>query len=130
MISWLCVQVHYHLEQYDESLVYALGAGTLFTGQVHSGKPSQYVFTIMSKVIDKYISQRVERSEGATDLEPIDPRLEAIVESMFERCFQEGNIRQAVGIALESRRMDKLEECINTSTDRSYSAADVCVAAG
>ena len=31
------------------------------------------------------------------------------MESMFDRCFEEGNIKQAVGIALESRRLDKLE---------------------
>lgn len=44
-------KVHYHLEQFSESLTYALGAGSLFTGQIHSGKPSLYVFTILSKVI-------------------------------------------------------------------------------
>eukprot|EP00286_Rhodomonas_abbreviata_P028988 CAMPEP_0181315834 /NCGR_PEP_ID=MMETSP1101-20121128/15581_1 /TAXON_ID=46948 /ORGANISM="Rhodomonas abbreviata, Strain Caron Lab Isolate" /LENGTH=911 /DNA_ID=CAMNT_0023423057 /DNA_START=149 /DNA_END=2881 /DNA_ORIENTATION=- len=110
-------KVHYHLEQFAESLVYALGAGALFTGQIHSGKPSQYVFTILSKVIDKYIAERAEK-ESNPDAEPIDPRLEAIVESMFDRCFEEGNIKQAVGIALESRRLDKLEECINSSSDR------------
>ncbi|KAJ1475052.1 armadillo-type protein, partial [Baffinella frigidus] len=116
-------KVHYHLEQFSESLTYALGAGSLFTGQIHSGKPSLYVFTILSKVIDKYIAERVERSDAASDLDPIDARLEAIVESMFDRCFEEGNIKQAVGIALESRRLDKLEECINTSSDRASTLA-------
>ena len=43
-------KVHYHLEQFDESLTYALGAGRLFTDQITAGKPSQYVFTILSKV--------------------------------------------------------------------------------
>jgi len=116
-------KVHYHLEQFSESLTYALGAGNLFTGQIHTGKPSLYVFTILSKVIDQYIAERVERSDGVADLDPIDSRLEAIVESMFDRCFEEGNIKQAVGIALESRRLDKLEECINTSSDRSDTLA-------
>jgi len=110
-------KVHYHLEQFSESLTYALGAGTLFTTQIHSGKPSQYVFTILSKVIDKYIAERAEK-ESNPEADPIDPRLEAIVESMFDRCFEEGNIKQAVGIALEARRLDKLEECINSSSDR------------
>ena len=112
-------KVHYHLEQFDESLTYALGAGALFTDQITSGKPSQYVFTILSKVIDKYIAERLDRYNASTDDKgPIDPRLESIVESMFGRCFSEGNIRQAVGIALESVRLDKLEECIRVSTDR------------
>lgn len=47
-------KVHYHLEQFDESLSYALGAGALFTDQITSGKPSQYVFTILSKVTFVY----------------------------------------------------------------------------
>jgi len=112
-------KVHYHLEQFDESLSYALGAGALFTDQITSGKPSQYVFTILSKVIDKYIAERLERTNTTEDKGPIDARLESIVESMFERCFAEGNIRQAVGIALESVRLDKLDECIaKAATDR------------
>lgn len=119
-------QVHYHLEQYSESLGYALGAGTLFTDQVYApGKDSQYIFTIMSKVVDKYVAERAERSEATTELEPIDPRLEAIVESMFGRCFQEGNLKQAVGIALESRRLDKLQECIASADDK-YVPDPVC----
>ena len=114
------MQVHYHLEQYQESLTYALGAGKLFTSQIHSGKPSQFTLTILSKVIDKYIEERVERADAsnASEMAEIDPRLEAIVENMFDRCFEEGNIKQAVGIALETRRLDKLEECISTSTER------------
>ena len=67
-------KVHYHLEQFSESLTYALGAGSLFTGQIQGGKPSLYVFTILSKVIDQYIAQRVERSDAGADLDPIDPR--------------------------------------------------------
>jgi 26S proteasome regulatory subunit N2 len=112
-------KVHYNLEQFDESLTYALGAGALFTDQMTAGKPSQYIFTILSKVIDRYIADRLEQA-GSPDVEkaPIDPRLEAIVETMFERCFAEGNIRQAVGIALESVRLDKLEQCIQVATDR------------
>jgi 26S proteasome regulatory subunit N2 len=33
------------------------------------------------------------------------------------RCFRDGQYRQAIGIALESRRIDKLEESILKSED-------------
>ena len=112
--------MHYHLEQYAESLTYALGAGTLFTDQIQTGKTSQYIFTILSKVVDKYIQERNELDINP-DGPPIDSRLESIVESMFDRCFQEGNIKQAIGIALEARRLDKLQECIAASQDRAGS---------
>ena len=70
------------------------------------------------QVIDRYIAERVERANSTSDdAGPIDSRLESIVESMFDRCFAEGNIRQAVGIALESVRLDKLEECITKAAE-------------
>lgn len=45
----------------------------------------------------------------------IDSRLEAIVERMFDRCFQAGEYRPAIGIALQARRADKLEYAIKQS---------------
>jgi 26S proteasome regulatory subunit N2 len=75
-------------------------------------------------VIDKYIAERLERADATAESKgPIDGRLESIVESMFDRCFAEGNIRQAVGIALESVRLDKLEECIKAGTDKAATLA-------
>ena len=44
-------------------------------------------------------------------------RLEAIVENMFERCYQDKEFKQALGIALESRRLDKMEECVHRADD-------------
>ena len=31
---------------------------------------------------------------------------------MFERCFADGEFKQALGISIESRRLDKLRQCI------------------
>ena len=36
---------------------------------------------------------------------------------MCQRCFDDGQIHQAIGVALETKRLDKLEEAIHTSTD-------------
>jgi hypothetical protein len=45
----------------------------------------------------------------------VDPRLLAIIERLFERCYADGQFEQAVGVALESRRLDQLERAITTS---------------
>lgn len=37
--------------------------------------------------------------------------------SLAYRCFNDGQFEQAVGIALEARRLDKLEEAIKKSSD-------------
>ncbi|CAL9238391.1 unnamed protein product [Arabidopsis halleri] len=47
----------------------------------------------------------------------IDHRLEAIVEQMLEKCISDGKYQQAMGIAIECRRLDKLEEAIMKSKD-------------
>jgi 26S proteasome regulatory subunit N2 len=47
----------------------------------------------------------------------IDDRLEKIVIGMFDRCFNEKQYKQALGIAIESRRLDKIEQTISGSDD-------------
>lgn len=42
----------------------------------------------------------------------IDPRLEGIVNKMFQRCLDDHKYKQAIGIALETRRLDVFEKTI------------------
>jgi 26S proteasome regulatory subunit N2 len=53
--------------------------------------------------IDEYISVRTN-GEGRE----LDSRMQAIVEQMFDRCYAAGTYKQALGVALESRRLDKV----------------------
>lgn len=53
----------------------------------------------------------------------IDPRLTAVVERMFERCYASGEFKQALGIALEARRLDQVTECIKRSPDAAAALA-------
>lgn len=102
-------KVYYHLGSFEDSLTYALGASELFDVT----KSSEYVETIISKSIDHYTKLRKQPEES----EHVDERLEAIVNRMFQRCFDDGQYRQAVGIALETRRMDIFEKAIVSSDD-------------
>lgn len=104
-------KVFYHLGELDQALTYALGAGSLFD----ITEPTEYVQTILSRCVDLYLEQRNQSATG-TKVD-IDSRLAAIVERMFERCFRDGQYEQAVGIALEARRLDKLEQTIKSSPD-------------
>jgi 26S proteasome regulatory subunit N2 len=125
----LCViQVFYHLEEFSDALKYALGAGAHFD----VSSKSEYVETLIAKAIDQYINVRVKPSklvsidsDEAMEVETtdtavaaeMDPRLEAIVDRMFDRCFADGEYKQALGIALESRRLDRLRASIEQSGD-------------
>ncbi|XP_046393674.1 26S proteasome non-ATPase regulatory subunit 1 [Ischnura elegans] len=106
-------KVYYHLGSFEDSLTYALGAGNLF----NVNSRSEYVDTIIAKCIDYYTQQRVAMVENPSEAKEIDPRLEAIVNRMFQRCIDDCQYRQAVGIALETRRMDVFERAIVQSDD-------------
>ncbi|GIL83332.1 hypothetical protein Vretimale_11311 [Volvox reticuliferus] len=103
-------KVFYHLGELDDALNYALGAGSLFDVE----EQSEYVTTLIARCLDQYFERRVRQSEGRAgeDEVTIDPRLTAIVERMLDKCISAGQYEQAVGVALEGRRLDKLEEVI------------------
>ena len=84
-------QVYYHLGAFEESLTYALGAGTLF--DVNS--TSEYVETTIAKCIDHYTKLRVQNADASEeDRKDIDSRLEGIVNRMFKRCFDDRKYKQ------------------------------------
>uniref|UniRef100_K7DZZ0 26S proteasome non-ATPase regulatory subunit 1 n=1 Tax=Monodelphis domestica TaxID=13616 RepID=K7DZZ0_MONDO len=107
-------KVFYHLGAFEESLNYALGAGDLF----NVNDNSEYVETIIAKCIDHYTKQCVENAElPEGEKKPVDERLEGIVNKMFQRCLDDHKYKQAIGIALETRRLDVFEKTILESSD-------------
>ncbi|XP_001848260.2 26S proteasome non-ATPase regulatory subunit 1 [Culex quinquefasciatus] len=106
-------KVYYHLGSFEDSLTYALGAGDLFDVNARN----EYVDTIIAKCIDHYTQLRVQLAENPAKAKPIDARLEAIVNRMIQRCLDDGQYRQALGIALETRRMDVVESSIMKADD-------------
>eukprot|EP01117_Protostelium_nocturnum_P011551 TRINITY_DN418_c0_g1_i1.p1 TRINITY_DN418_c0_g1~~TRINITY_DN418_c0_g1_i1.p1 ORF type:complete len:986 (-),score=320.55 TRINITY_DN418_c0_g1_i1:97-3054(-) len=107
-------KVYFHLEQYQESMSFALGAGKLFDAT----EKTQFVDTLLAKCIDEYVRLRVLQVEGKeADKAVIDPRLEAIVMGMFTRCYNDKQYKQSLGVAFEIRRLDKIEESIVNSDD-------------
>lgn len=101
----------YHLGDLEDALTYALGAGSLFAVT----DSSEYTQTILARCIDKYTEIRTSTAESSD--EGADPRLIAIIERLFERCHADGQAAQAVGIALEARRLDQLETAVHRSSD-------------
>lgn len=41
--------------------------------------------------------------------------MEAVINKMFDRCYHDGQFNQAIGLAIDSRRLDKLRESIDKS---------------
>jgi 26S proteasome regulatory subunit N2 len=48
---------------------------------------------------------------------PVDPKMEAVIDKMFNKCFSDRRFKDVIGIALECRRLDKVKEAIEKSGD-------------
>ncbi|KAK9329312.1 armadillo-type protein [Lipomyces starkeyi] len=105
-------KVYYNLAEFDQSMHFALAAGDLFDLSLKT----EYVETIVSKCIDSYIRSSQEAFDAPlkdqVEVAP-DPNLVDVVERMFSRCIEEGEHKHAIGVALEARRLDTIEACIN-----------------
>lgn len=104
--------MYYYLEEYDEALTFALGAGNAFQQDSVLPGDDEYIETlicelypeilglplplnsaILAKAIDRYIESRTEDQSGTQA--KVDPRLQDIIESIFSQCIQNGEYKQA-----------------------------------
>ncbi|KAJ7634207.1 hypothetical protein DFH06DRAFT_1221396 [Mycena polygramma] len=113
----LASKVYYFLAEYDEALSFALGAGPAFEAETRAYGSEEYVETVLSKAIDRYIELRSEEQTGKSD--KVDPRLQSVIETIFARCIDEREYKQAIGIALESRRLDVIARIYSQTKDTS-----------
>ncbi|XP_023006476.1 26S proteasome non-ATPase regulatory subunit 1 homolog A [Cucurbita maxima] len=122
LAALLVSKVFYYLGELNDSLSYALGAGSLFD----VSEDSDYIHTLLAKAIDEYASLKSKAAESNAEGTNVDPRLEAIVERMLNKCITDGKYQQAMGIAIECRRLDKLEEAI-TKSDNVQGTLSYCI---
>lgn len=64
------------------------------------------------------ISFPAPNSAKKEPLEKVDPRLQDIVERMFRKCYETEDYKPAIGIAIEARRLDVVEEGIKLASRR------------
>ncbi|XP_073279347.1 26S proteasome non-ATPase regulatory subunit 1 homolog A-like [Primulina huaijiensis] len=122
LAALLVSKVFYYLGELNDSLSYALGAGPLFD----VSEDSDYVHTILAKAIDEYASLKTKAAETKVESTKVDSRLEAIVERMLDKCIVDGKNQQAIGMAIECRRLDKLEEAVIKS-DNIHATINYCI---
>ena len=120
-------QVFYHLGELDDALRHALGAGPLF--DVSSS--SDHAQAVLAAGIDSYVAARSasasasssSSSSSSAPPKPIDQRLTALVERLFDRCLRDGQAEQGVGVALDARRLDRLAAALRGAPDRAGALA-------
>jgi len=121
-------KVYYHLGSYEDSLNYALGAGHLFDvsstravapGTVPTRQQTNnklYVETTIAKCIDSYTEKRIKDLESGTS--SVDKRLEDIVNRKFSQCMEDGQYRLALGLAIETKRLDIFRKAVTDRRDQ------------
>ena len=97
----------YHMQAYHEALRLALNAGVYFD----IFAKNQYIDTMLATCIDEYKSLR--EKQHADDTVKIDKKMEDVIEQMFQRCYKHNCFEQAIGVALDTRRLDKVAEVLS-----------------
>lgn len=103
LLALIISKIYYNLEDYDSAIEWALEAGTRFN--IHEN--SQYVNTIRKKILEKYISTRRENFYNEQKVK-IDDRINGIVESLFKKCLERKEVKQAIGLSLDSYDLDRV----------------------
>ncbi|KAI0988786.1 hypothetical protein GJ496_005335 [Pomphorhynchus laevis] len=70
-----------------------------------------------SEVIDACRESSDQYERSVANFMTMDPRLETIVNRLIEKCIGDNKLKQAVGICLESKRLDALQRVIELSAN-------------
>ncbi|SCV99868.1 LAFE_0B04280g1_1 [Lachancea fermentati] len=105
-------KVYYNLGDYETAVKFALAAEDYF----NFDEKSQFVETIISQSIEMYIQLSTKRYELNDSNSSIDPQLTLIFEKMLEKCVKTADYKLALGIALESYRLDVIETILRERT--------------
>jgi 26S proteasome regulatory subunit N2 len=105
LIALILSKIYYNLEDYDSAIEWSLEAGTRF----NLLEKSQYVNTILKKIMEKYIEIRkynffTKNEEKRT----IDSRIASLMDRIFKKCLDKNEINQAIGFSLESYDLDRV----------------------
>ena len=115
LVSLLISKVFYHLGEYNESLKYALGAGSLFDPT----NESTFTNTILARAIDVYVDWvkqiNYERVEFTTP-NSFHHALSQLIEGIFKTSIEKGHFNKCIGLAIDCRRFDICQWIIGTCT--------------
>jgi 26S proteasome regulatory subunit N2 len=141
--AMLASRTHFHLGAYDDSVHYAIKAGSLFKDIISSR--SDYSDTILGRCIDMYVAHREAQAQTAEaksiiasgdtthDQPPaahaeklaaeVTPELESMFESLAETWIDSDSmpVRELVGFALRARRADLLKKLLRKHVNKTQS---------
>ena len=112
LLALILSKLYYNLEDYTQAVDWALKSEDSFDIK----EKSLYVNTILKKMLDKYIEKRKYNFFNKDNLKPIDKRINAIIENVFNNCLKD-RLCQALGFCIESYDLDRLTIAIESSKE-------------
>ncbi len=105
LIALILSKIYYNLEDYDSAIEWALEAGEMF----NILERSQYINTILKKIIEKYVSIKKNNFFNEEKIE-LDEKIKRIVERIFSKCLENKEVNQAIGFSLESYDLERVSK--------------------
>ena len=105
LISLILSKIYYNLEDYEKAIEWALQADNY----LDLSEKSQFVTTILRKIIEKYMHQRKSNFFNEDQID-IDGRIMKIVERIFQQCLNLNEINQAIGFSFESYDLERVKK--------------------
>lgn len=109
LAALIASKVYYNLGHYDQAVRFALVAEDEF----NINGSSEYVQTIISKAIDRYIQLNKAKYIDSDNCEDIPTQLTNIFEQMLKKAIEKDDLKLVVGISLDAYRLDVVEKIIN-----------------
>ena len=113
LLALILSKLYYNLEDYTEAVEWALKSEDSFDIK----EKSLYVNTILKKMLDIYIQIKKHNFFNRDNLKPLDKRINAIIENVFNNCLTSNRLNQALGFCVESYDLDRLTKAIESSKD-------------
>ena len=120
LASAVASRVYFHLEEPRQALRLALESGPYFNP---GEKKDAYGAKMIEAAIDAYI--RLRRGEESEELDNV--KLELLVSARFEECYAEKRYEEALGVALESRELERVKEVLGRAEDHVLNVLEYAV---
>ncbi|KAL7672401.1 hypothetical protein ACOME3_007288 [Neoechinorhynchus agilis] len=124
LAAFVTAETYYCMNEFRNAMDFALLADDLFEEVVDSGEHCDFVRCVLSQCIEIYgrARRRVFSLNATLDLVAIEEiyeeervcrKIEAIVERMVEQAIQGGNEKLALGLCIDTRRLDLIRSILN-----------------
>lgn len=97
-IAIILSKLYFHLEDYENSIDWALESKSRFEYQ----SKSAFASTILRKILEKYIAVKKHNFFNVDNIIEIDERIQNLVLQIFHNCLDSKEFKQAIGFSLES----------------------------